>query len=848
MTLKFTKGLHSAVLGLCALPFYSQAYDCQGIDAWSSVNTYVTGNLVTQNNTAYQAKWWTQAQSPADNSTPYAVWDDLGTCGGNQAPTINLITPADDSTLPINDSAIFSAQANDSDGSITQVEFFLSGQSVGIDTQAPYEVTWQTIAGQYQVNAIATDNNGANTTSNTAQLTVTDGMPNASPTIELTAPLNNSQYKVGDQVSISATAADADGKITEISFWLNGTLLSTDTSAPYQTLWSATAGNQQIKAIVKDNKNATASAIANIVVSETNSGGCKNVPNYQAGGSYKAGDVVAHNNHKYRCDIGPWCSSDALWAYEPGTGQAWTDAWTDQGVCAIKPVVNFTSPAANSTLLQGNNYDIALNATDADGQISQVDIYAGNTLLSSLNQAPFKVSWLAQQLGPIELSAIATDNEGNQSSSAQVVTVTDKVIVSSITSPSAGSQITLGSATQLTADASALLGQITEVSFTVDGVLVATDTSAPYATLYTPASLGNKTITAIAKDNLGNQATSEGVSIKVIDAPIGKTHKLIGYWHNFVNPAGCPLPLNQISPAWDIIDIAFADNDRNSNGTVHFNLFEKDIRSTCPAIDPVQFKQDMQALQAQGKVFVLSLGGAEGTITLNTDSDEANFVASLTAIINEWGFDGLDIDLESGSNLMHGTQIQARLPRAIKQIEQNIGGNMVLTMAPEHPYVHGGMIAYTGIWGAYIPVIDQLRDTLDLLHVQLYNNGGLPNPYEPGSAPEGSVNMMVAHAKMLLEGFDLANGTRFAPLRDDQVAIGLPSGPKSANSGQAPIANITAALDCLIKGTSCSTIVPIKTAPNFGGVMTWSINWDKFDGYNFSKPIGDKLNSLNQGK
>ncbi|TMP18032.1 carbohydrate-binding protein, partial [Pseudoalteromonas ruthenica] len=89
MTLKFTKGLHSAVLGLCALPFYSQAYDCQGIDAWSSVNTYVTGNLVTQNNTAYQAKWWTQAQSPADNSTPYAVWDDLGTCGGNQAPTIN---------------------------------------------------------------------------------------------------------------------------------------------------------------------------------------------------------------------------------------------------------------------------------------------------------------------------------------------------------------------------------------------------------------------------------------------------------------------------------------------------------------------------------------------------------------------------------------------------------------------------------------------------------------------------------------------------------------------------------------------------------------------------------------
>ncbi|MBQ4852674.1 Ig-like domain-containing protein [Pseudoalteromonas sp. MMG012] len=848
MKFNTNKVLHSAVIGLCSLPFYSFAYDCQGIEPWSSNNTYVADNFVTQNNTAYKAKWWTQAESPADNSTPYAVWQDLGACGGNQAPEVTLLSPANGSTLPINDSAVFSAQATDPDGTITQVEFFVSGLSAGIDTQAPFQVIWQTQAGQYQVTAVATDNVGASTTSTAATLTVSDGMPNVSPTIELTAPLNNAQYRQGEQVKIAASAADSDGQVTNVTFWVNDTLLATDDSAPYETLWDATAGNQQIKAIVKDNKNATASAIATISVSQPGSGGCANIPNYQASGNYSTGDVVAHNNNKYRCDIGPWCSSDALWAYEPGVGQAWTDAWTDQGICAIKPIITFNSPAANSTLLKDRNYDIAVAASDADGQVSQVDIYAGNGLLASLTQAPYQVNWVPQQLGAIQLKAIATDDEGNQTTNSQIVTITDKPIVSSITSPVAGSQLALGSSTQLTADASALVGQVTQVSFAVDGVLVATDTTAPYSTQYTPASLGNKTITAIAQDNLGNQATSEGISVKVIDTPIAKTHKLIGYWHNFVNPAGCPLPLDQISPAWDIIDIAFADNDRNSNGTVHFNLFEKDIHSNCPAIDPVKFKQDMQALQAQGKVFVLSLGGAEGTITLNTDSDEVNFVSSLTAIINEWGFDGLDIDLESGSNLMHGTQIQARLPRALKEIEQNIGGDMVLTMAPEHPYVHGGMVAYTGIWGAYIPLINELRDTLDLLHVQLYNNGGLPNPYQPGSAPEGSVNMMVAHAKMLLEGFELANGTRFAPLRDDQVAIGLPSGPQSANSGQAPIGNIIAALDCLVKGINCSTIVPAKNAPNFGGVMTWSINWDKFDGYNFSKPIGDKLTSLNQEK
>ncbi len=301
-----------------------------------------------------------------------------------------------------------------------------------------------------------------------------------------------------------------------------------------------------------------------------------------------------------------------------------------------------------------------------------------------------------------------------------------------------------------------------------------------------------------------------------------------------------------MSKDWDIIDIAFADNDRNSNGTVHFNLYNGDIHSDCAPLDPLQFKQDIKALQAEGKIFVLSLGGAEGTITLNTDSDEAAFVSSLSNIIEEWGFDGLDIDLESGSNLVHGSQIQARLPRALRAIEANMVGDMYLTMAPEHPYVQGGMVAYSGIWGAYIPVIDQVRDMLDLLHVQLYNNGGLANPYTTGAAPEGSVDMMVAASKMLIEGFELADGSRFMPLRDDQVAIGLPSGPSSANSGQAPIANIDAALDCLVTKSRCDSVIPERPYPNFGGVMTWSINWDQHDGFNFSKPVKAKLEQLDQ--
>lgn len=52
-------------------------------------------------------------------------------------------------------------------------------------------------------------------------------------------------------------------------------------------------------------------------------------PVYQAGSQYAAGDKVMNNNKLYQCKPYPytaWCSG-AAWAYEPGKGTAWADAW-----------------------------------------------------------------------------------------------------------------------------------------------------------------------------------------------------------------------------------------------------------------------------------------------------------------------------------------------------------------------------------------------------------------------------------------------------------------------------------------------------------------------------------------
>ncbi|WP_028022422.1 Ig-like domain-containing protein [Enterovibrio calviensis] len=842
--------VYSAVALSVAIALPAWAVDCNVLPTWDTNDVYNGGTQVTHQGDAYKAKWWTTGKNPAENSGPWEEWEALGQCTttGNAIPVVSVTSPLNNAQFTDGDTISLSATASDTDGAVADVEFFANGSSVGVANVAPYTLEWLATEGQYTIKAVVTDNEGASS-EQSVQVSVVPADFGFPPTAQLTNPTSSSQLKVGDNVLLQATATDADGPIASVDFYVDNKIVGTDDTEPYELNWPAVEGSHTFnaRATDQDGLSAWAGEVTVSVAGEAVGGGCAGVPTYKAGTSYAAGAIVQNGNYKYQCDVSGWCSSDAAWAYEPKNGQYWTDAWTELGICAIVPTVTFTAPSNNATVLAGESLVVSADATDADGSVEGVEFFAAGQSIGVDTTSPYSVNWSAQGMDEVSLSAVATDNEGNTGTAGVLINVSDQPLVASLTSPSAGSSYGLGKVVSLSAEASALSGSVTKVDFLVDGLVVATDSSAPYSANWTPGGVGSFTVSALATDSSGLTAATQGATVKVFEQSAVK-HKLIGYWHNFVNGAGCPLKLSEMSEAWDIIDIAFAENDRNSNGTVHFNLYNGDIRSTCAPLDPQVFKQEMAALQAKGKVFVLSLGGAEGTITLNTDADEAAFVSSLTDIIKEWGFDGLDIDLESGSNLVHGSQIQARLPRALKQIEANMGGDMYLTMAPEHPYVQGGMVAYTGIWGAYIPLIDALRDTLDLLHVQLYNNGGLPNPYLSGAAPEGSVDMMVAQSKMLVEGFELANGTQFMPLRDDQVAIGLPSGPSSANSGQAPTRNILDALDCLTKGTGCGTVVPAFNYPNFGGVMTWSINWDQHDGYNFSGPVGDKLKAMNTGQ
>lgn len=87
------------------------------------------------------------------------------TFNGNWPPSVALAEPTNNAVFPPGN-IVLRANASDSDGTVALVEFFANGVKIGEDTTAPYEATWPDIAaGQYLLNAHATDNKGASTAS-----------------------------------------------------------------------------------------------------------------------------------------------------------------------------------------------------------------------------------------------------------------------------------------------------------------------------------------------------------------------------------------------------------------------------------------------------------------------------------------------------------------------------------------------------------------------------------------------------------------------------------------------------------------------------------------------------------
>jgi chitinase len=392
-----------------------------------------------------------------------------------------------------------------------------------------------------------------------------------------------------------------------------------------------------------------------------------------------------------------------------------------------------------------------------------------------------------------------------------------------------------------------------------EGSSLRTTVSGTSATVSGLAACETHTYTVAAYNAAGESARSAPVSATTTgcqqaDLP---RHALIGYLHaSFANGSGY-VRMADVPAAWDVINLAFGEPTSVTSGDIRFALCPV---AECPNVEPeADFIAAIRAKQAQGKKVLLSIGGQNGQVQLTTTAARDKFVQSVAAIIDRYGLDGLDVDFEGHSLYLNAgdtdfrnptTPVIVNLIAALKSLKARYGSDFVLTMAPETFFVQVGHQFYGGAGGgdnrtgSYLPVIHAMRDALTVLHVQDYNSGpvmGLDGQYHN----MGGADFHIAMTDMIKAGFPVANtGQTFPGLREDQIAFGLPAAVSAGNGYTAPAA-VHDALNCLARNQSCGGYTLRGGAsPAIRGLMTWSVNWDRYYGWEFQNSHEPFLNGL----
>jgi manganese oxidase len=182
------------------------------------------------------------------------------------------------------------------------------------------------------------------------------------------------------------------------------------------------------------------------------------------------------------------------------------------------PAVALTAPADGAKFTAGASLSLAATATDAGGAIARVSFYAGSTLIGTDTAAPYAATWAAVPAGTYSLTAVATDNLGASVTSAVSRVVFNAPVTVAIESPAEGTKFTASATTKFTINAVAAsnAGTVTKVEFFGNGVLLGTDTTAPYSYTATAHTAGTFPLTAKATDSTGATATSAPVTVSVV--------------------------------------------------------------------------------------------------------------------------------------------------------------------------------------------------------------------------------------------------------------------------------------------------------------------------------------------
>jgi chitinase len=277
----------------------------------------------------------------------------------------------------------------------------------------------------------------------------------------------------------------------------------------------------------------------------------------------------------------------------------------------------------------------------------------------------------------------------------------------------------------------------------------------------------------------------------------------VGYYHNWQAEQGAgykqgrpaDIDLAKVNPFYNVISVSFMKGE----GIPTFKPYNMTDEA---------FREKVAALNAQDRAVLISLGGADSHIELHR-GQEQDFADEIIRLVEVYGFDGLDIDLEQTA--VAAGDNQTVIPAALKIVREHYkkeNKHFIISMAPEFPYLR--------TQGAYVPYITALQDEYDFIAPQLYNQAGdgisVGVEWIAQNNDEKKYEFLYGISKSFNEG---SGG--FIQIPANKLALGIPANEDAAANGYVKDpAKVYQVFEQMEKDNT-----PLK------GIMTWSVNWDE---------------------
>jgi len=466
----------------------------------------------------------------------------------NQPPVVSLTAPASGAVFTAPATVAIAASANDSDGTVTRVDFYANSTLIGTATGTPYAITWSDVApGTYSLAAVATDDGGATTTSSHVSVTVQAAQGALPPAwqnadVGATGAVGNSSYSNGTFM-IQGAGADVWGSVDAFQYAYlplsgDGSITARVATISGQASW-VKAGVMIRGSLSPSSAQAfmLTSVAKGMAFQRRTTDGDTSVST--AGSTSTAPQWVKLTR-----------AGDLITAYESSDGTTWTAVGSDSftmpanvlvglavsshvsGILATAtfddvtttampnqpPTVSLTSPANGASFTAPATITITATASDPQNQLTKVEFYNGTTLLGTNTAAPYSFTWSSVPAGTYSLTAVAYDGGGLNTRSSPVsitVSAANQPPTVSLTLPANGASFTAPATITITATASDPQNQLTKVEFYNGPTLLGTATAAPYSFTWSSVAAGTYSLTAVAYDGSGLNTRSSPVSVTV---------------------------------------------------------------------------------------------------------------------------------------------------------------------------------------------------------------------------------------------------------------------------------------------------------------------------------------------